>query len=110
MPQPLEDYEVFNETLIAMGHKNYDNSSGCHAGMRSLSDFLKYYFTHIVSLENLSGTNDFYKSGLDGKSSALNIVWKQFYPTTGGFVIPYIFAETTRIVQVNEGNSIVVIV
>jgi hypothetical protein len=110
MPQPLEDYEVFNETLIAMGHKNYDKSSGCHAGMRSLSDFLKYYFTHIVSLENLSGTNDFYKSGLDGKSSALNIVWKQFYPTTGGFVIPYIFAETTRIVQVNEGNSIVVIV
>lgn len=110
MPQPLEDYEVFNETLIAMGHKNYDNSSGCHAGMRSLSDFLKYYFTHIVSLENLSGTNDFYKSGLDGKSSALNIVWKQFYPTTGGFVIPYIFAETTRIIQVNEGNQVTVIV
>ncbi len=110
MPQPLEDYEVFNETLIAMGHKNYDKSSGCHAGMRSMSDFLKYYFTHIVSLENLSGTQEFYKSGLDGKSSALNIVWKQFYPTTGGFVVPYIFAETTRIVQVNEGNSIVVIV
>jgi hypothetical protein len=110
MPQPLEDYEVFNETLIAMGHNNYDNSSGCHAGMRSLSDFLKYYFTHIVSLENISGTQDFYKSGLDGKSSALNIVWKQYYPTSGGNVIPYIFAKCTRIVQVNEGNSIVVIV
>ena len=110
MPQPLEDYEVFNETLIAMGHKNYDKSSGCHAGMRSLSDFLKYYFTHIVSLENISGTQDFYKSGLDGKSSALNIVWKQYYPTSGGNVIPYIFAKCTRIVQVNEGNSIVVIV
>ena len=110
MPQPLEDYELFNETLIAMGHKNYDNSSSCHAGMRSLSDFLKYYFTHIVSLENISGTQEFYKSGLDGKSSALNIVWKQFYPTTGGFVVPYIFAETTRIIQVNEGNQITVIV
>jgi len=110
MPQPLEDYEIFNETLIAMEHKNYDNSSGCHAGMRSLSDFLKYYFTHIVSLENLSGTQEFYKSGLDGKSSALNIVWKQNYPTTGGNVVPYIFAKCTRIVQVNEGNSIVVIV
>ena len=110
MPQPLDDYEVFNETLIAMGHKNYDKSSGCHPGMRSLSDFLKYYFTHIVSLENLSGTQEFYKSGLDGKSSALNIVWKQFYPVTGGNVVPYIFAKCTRIVQVNEGNSIVVIV
>jgi hypothetical protein len=110
MPQPLEDYEVFNETIIAMNHKNYDKSSSVHSGMRSLSDFLKYYFTHIVSLENLSGTQEFYKSGLDGKSSALNIVWKQFYPTTGGFVVPYIFAETTRIIQVNEGNQITVIV
>jgi len=110
MPQPLEDYEVFNETLIAMGHKNYDKSSGCHPGMRSLSDFLKYYFTHIVSLENLSGTQEFYKSGLDGKSSALNIVWKQFYPTPGGNIVPYIFAKCTRIIQVNEGNSVVIIV
>jgi hypothetical protein len=110
MPQPLDDYEVFNETLIAMGHKNYDKSSGCHPGMRSLSDFLKYYFTHIVSLENLSGTQEFYKSGLDGKSAALNIVWRQHYPVTSGNVVPYIFAKCTRIVQVNEGNSIVVII
>ena len=110
MPTPLESEHVFNETLIAMGHKNYDKSSGCHPGMRSLSDFLKYYFTHIVSLENLSGTQEFYKSGLDGKSSALNIVWKQFYPTPSGNIVPYIFAETTRIIQVNEGTQITIIV
>lgn len=109
-PQPLEDYEVFNETLIALGNANLDMGAGCHQGMRSLSDFLKYYFAHIVSLENISKNDDFYKSGLDGKSSALNIVWKQHYPTTGGNVVPYIFAKCTRIMQVNEGNQITVIV
>jgi hypothetical protein len=109
-PQPLEDYEVFNETLIALGNANLDMGAGCHQGMRSLSDFLKYYFAHIVSLENISKNDDFYKSGLDGKSSALNIVWKQHYPTTGGNVVPYIFAKCTRIMQVNEGNQVSVIV
>jgi hypothetical protein len=109
-PQPLEDYEVFNETLIALGNANLDMGAGCHQGMRSLSDFLKYYFAHIVSLENISKNDDFYKSGLDGKASALNIVWKQHYPTTGGNVVPYIFAKCTRIMQVNEGNSISIIV
>jgi hypothetical protein len=109
-PTPLEDYEVFNETLIALGNANLDMGAGCHQGMRSLSDFLKYYFAHIVSLENISKNDDFYKSGLDGKSSALNIVWKQHYPTTGGNVVPYIFAKCTRIIQVNEGNQITVII
>lgn len=109
-PQPLEDYEVFNETLIALGNANLDMGAGCHQGMRSLSDFLKYYFAHIVSLENISKNDDFYKSGLDGKSSALNIVWKQHYPTTGGNVVPYIFAKCTRILQINEGNQVSVIV
>ena len=109
-PQPLEDYEVFNETLIALGNNNLDMSVGVHQGMRSISDFLKYYFAHIVSLENISKNDDFYKSGLDGKSSALNIVWKQHYPTTGGNVVPYIFAKCTRILQINEGNQVSVIV
>lgn len=109
-PQPLEDYEVFNETLIALGNANLDMGAGCHQGMRSLSDFLKYYFAHIVSLENISKNDDFYKSGLDGKSSALNIVWKQHYPTTGGNVVPYIFAKCTRILQINEGSQVSVVV
>ena len=109
-PQPLEDYEVFNETLISLGNANLDMSAGCHQGMRSISDFLKYYFAHIVSLENISKNDDFYKSGLDGKSSALNVVWKQHYPTTGGNVVPYIFAKCTRILQINEGNQVSVIV
>ena len=109
-PQPLEDAQIFNESLISLGNANIDMSAGVHSGLRSLADFLKYYFCHIVSLENIQH-QDFYKSGLDGKSSALNIVWKLAYSTTNTMSqTPYIFAKTTRILQVNEGGSIVVIV
>ena len=66
MPQPLEDDELYNETLIALGGLNQDMSSGIYPGCYFLAHFLKYYFTHIVSLENIQ-QGDFYKSGLDGK-------------------------------------------
>ena len=109
MPQPLENAEVYNESLISLGNLNQDMSSGVHPGCMSLGLFLKYYFAHIVSLENLQ-QGDFYKSGLDGKASALNIAWKMVFDnTTSGFV-PHIFAKTTRIAQINEGHSVVVIV
>ena len=109
-PQPLNSEQVFCESLISLGNANIDMSSGVHPGLRSLPDFLKYYFTHIVSLENIQH-QDFYKSGLDGKSSALNIVWKLAYSTVATMSqTPYIYAKTTRILQVNEGGSIVVIV
>ena len=109
MPQPLENAEVYNESLISLGNLNQDMSSGVHPGCMSLGLFLKYYFAHIVSLENLQ-QGDFYKSGLDGKASALNIAWKMVFDnTTAGFV-PHIFAKTTRIAQINEGHSVVVIV
>ena len=73
-PQPLDDATVYNETLISLGNLNQDMSSGIHPGCCSLSLFLKYYFSHICSLENIQ-QGDFYKSGLDGRASALNIAW-----------------------------------
>jgi len=111
MPQPLDDATVYNETLISLGNLNQDMASGIHAGCCSLSLFLKYYFAHIVSLENIQ-QGDFYKSGLDGRASALNICWKMvFSSTAAGFSFtPYIFCKTTRIMQINEGHSVTVII
>jgi hypothetical protein len=111
MPQPLEDYEIFNENLIALGNSNQDMGSGVFPGCRSIADFLKYFFVHIVSLENISKNDDMWKSGLDGKSSALNVNWRLNYNTASSYLqTPYIFAKCTRILQVNEGNSVNVIV
>ena len=110
MPQPLDDATVYNETLISLGNLNQDMSSGIHPGCCSLSLFLKYYFTHIVSLENIQ-QGDFYKSGLDGRASALNIALKLVFDgaSTESFT-PYIFCKTTRIMQINEGHSVTVVV
>jgi hypothetical protein len=109
MPQPLDDAEVYNETLIALGNLNQDMSSGIHPGCCSLAHFLKYYFTHIVSLENIQ-QGDFYKSGLDGKASALNVAWKMSFNGATTQITPYIFAKTTRIAQINEGHSVTIII
>jgi len=110
MPQPLDDATVYNETLIALGNLNQDMSSGIHVGCCSLSLFLKYYFTHIVSLENIQ-QGDFYKSGLDGRASALNIALKlSFSGASTATFTPYIFCKTTRIMQINEAHSITVII
>jgi hypothetical protein len=110
IPIPLADYEIYNETQIALGNNHLDMGSGIHEGCRSLAHFLKFYFTHICSLEMIQN-DGFYKSGLDGKSSSLNVVWRTSYgANTSDKVIPFIFAKTTRILQINEGNSITVIV
>lgn len=110
IPIPLSDYEIYNESLIALGHNHIDMGVSVHPGLRSLAHFLKYYFTHVCSLEMINA-GDFYKSGLDGKSSALNVVWKcVFGANTSDKVTPYIFAKTTRILQINEGHSVSVVV
>jgi hypothetical protein len=110
IPIPLADYEIYNETLIALGHNHLDMGIGVHPGLRSLAHFLKYYFAHICSLEMINA-GDMYKSGLDGRSSALNIVWRlNFGANTSDKCTPYIFAKTTRILQINEGHSVSVIV
>ena len=109
IPIPLADYEIYNESLIALGHNHLDMGSGVHPGLNSLGAFLKFYFVHICSLEMINA-GDFYKSGLDGKSSALNVVWKLSFGTTVEKLVPYIFAKTTRILQINEGHSVTVIV
>ena len=110
IPIPLADYEVYTESLIALGHNHIDMGVGTHEGLNSLAHFLKFYFVHICSLEMINA-GDFYKSGLDGKSSALNVVFKlSFGANTSEKITPYIFAKTTRILQINEGHSVTVVV
>lgn len=111
MAQPLSAAQVYNETLIALGNNNIDLSAGVHEGCRSLPLFLKYYFTHIVSLENISHGGGWTKSGLDGKSAALNVSWNMvFSNTTAELFTPIIYAKVSRIAVINEGQSITIIV
>ena len=109
-PQPLEPELIYNENLIALGNNQQDMGIGIHPGCVSLSHFLKYYFCAITSLENICPGESFYKSGLDGKAASLNLNWVCSFSTATDNVIPHIYCNCTRIMQVNEGHAITVIV
>ena len=111
IPIPLSDYEVYNENLIALGYNQQDMGIGVYPGLNSLAAFLKYWFVHICSLEMINPGDGGWKTGLDGRSSSMAIVYRaSFGANTNDKVVPYIFAKTTRILQINEGHSISVIV
>lgn len=107
-PYPLPPEEVFNETLIAMGNLNIDMASGIHPGILSIAHYLKYYFTHILSLENITNDGQFWKSGLDGRAAPLNITWKTSFSTTTN-ITPFIFCNVSRLLEINEGAQVNVI-
>ena len=110
MSQPLEPHLIYNENLIALGNNHTDMGIGIHPGCVSLAHFLKYYFCHIVSLENICAGEPFYKTGLDGKASSLNINSVSSFTTAVDEVIPHIYCNCTRIMQINEGHAITIIV
>ena len=107
-PYPLPLEEVYNETLISLGNLNIDTASGCHPGLTSLTHFSNYYFAHILSLENIDNSGQFFKSGLDGRAAALNINWKTSFTGTAN-TTPFIFCGVTKLLQINDGQQILVL-
>lgn len=108
-PYALPIEEVYNETLIALGNLNIDVASGVHPGIVSKHHFAKYYFTHILSLENIDNSGQFFKSGLDGRASALNINWKTQFSGNTDKCTPFLFCAITKLMQINEGGQITIL-
>lgn len=107
-PYPLPPSEIWNNNLIALGNANIDfGTSGAHAGMLSLWHFLKYYFCHILSLSNLSGDGSFWRSGLSGNGSTINIGYSATFNSTNTETIsPVIFCRSTKILTISAGHLI----
>jgi len=110
-PYALSPIEIFNENLQSLGYNNLDvGTNGIHPGCLSLEHFLKYYYVHILSLENLAGDGLFWKSGLDGNSSSINIQYNaSFTSTNSQQVIPVVFCRTTKILNISSGRQLAVI-
>lgn len=107
-PKPAE--EVYNEALIALGNKQIDTSSGTHPGMLGLYYFLKYYFVQICSLQNLSGDSQFWRSGLNGNASSINIQYNAVFDATAtDSVYPVFFNALTKIMSISAGRIINVV-
>ena len=114
-PYPLPPSEIWNQNLIALGNNNIDfGTSGVHPGCFSLYHFLKYYFCHILSLENLSGDGQMWRSGLSGNSSTININYAATFSKIGATdntetIQPVIFCRSTKILTVRDGRIISVV-
>ena len=107
-PYPLPPSEIWNQNLIAIGNANIDfGTSGVHPGCVSLWTFLKYYFCHILSLENLSGDGQMWRSGLSGNGSTVNINYSAtFNGTNTETISPVIFCRSTKVLTIRDGHII----
>ena len=110
-PYPLPPSEIWNQNLIAIGNANIDyGTSGVHPSCVSLWHFLKYYFCHILSLENLSGDGQFWRSGLSGNGSVVNISYNATFNTGNTDTIsPVIFCRSTKVLTIKSGHLISVV-
>ena len=115
-PYPLPPSEVWNANLIALGNANIDyGTSGVHPGCVSLWHFLKYYFCHILSLENLSGDGAHWRSGLSGNGSVVNINYQATFAnynngtTNTENISPVIFCRSTKVLSIKSGHIISVV-
>lgn len=107
--RPLTKYEVYQETLNALNPSD-DIVSNVHPGLNSIFAFLRYYFTHILSLNYNGETKLPTISGLDGKGSSFNILWKTtiadavvgvVYPN----IYPVVFCAKSQVLQINSGQQ-----
>lgn len=107
---PLSPVEIWNENLLALNAQG-DLNHAVHPGCNSLPAFLKYYFAHILSLNYNKETKEPLISGLDGKGSSFNILWKTTNNTTqiaagAAQVIPIVFCAKSNVVRINAGKQI----
>ena len=108
-PAPINPADIMCYNAIALNMDN-DIQSGIHLGMSNLFDFLRHYFLNILSFEHIQNTTEFVLEGLDGKSAPINCVWKLNYDAVGvaGDVIPLVWSENQRILQINAGQQLLV--
>ncbi len=101
--------EIYNEALINLGMSHLNVNGGVHPGLNNLYAFLRYYFVHVCSLQNIANDGKFWRSGLNGQNSSINIQYSATFnaPTANtDTVIPIFFNAMTKIITINAGRLI----
>ena len=111
--QPLTNnstpIQIFNNTLQALDYSGQDIASGgFHQGALTTGFYNKNYFVDILSLENLSGDNNNWVSGLGGNGGIIQVQYN--YKFTGASVenevFPVIIAKVSKIMNLKIGRNI----
>ena len=101
--------QIFNNTLKALDYANLDIASGgFHAGALTTGFYNKNYFVDILSLENLSGDNNNWVSGLGGNGGVIQVQYN--FKFSGASletkVYPVIIAKVSKIMNIKIGRNI----
>jgi len=98
--------QIFNNTLQTLDYANLDLSApGIHAGAITTGVYNRYYFVDALSLENLSGDNNNWVSGLGGNGGVIQIQYNARFSTTDS-VFPIIIGKVSKIMNVKIGRNI----
>jgi hypothetical protein len=101
--------QIFNSTLQALDYANLDIASGgLHIGANQPVYYNKNYFVDCLSLENLSGDNNNWVSGISANGGVLSVVYNATFSgaSVESSVIPYIIARVTKVMNVKTGRNI----
>jgi hypothetical protein len=101
--------QIFNNTLKSLDYANLDIASGgFHEGVLTSGFYNKNYFVDILSLENLSGDNNNWVSGLGGNGGVIQVQYN--FKFTGASVetkvFPVIIAKVSKIMNIKIGRNL----
>lgn len=107
MTMNTNNIQIFNNTLQALDYANLDIASGgLHAGALSTGFYNRNYFVDILSLENLSGDNNNWVSGLGGNGGVIQVQYNAKFTTLTNNVLPVIIAKVSKIMNIKIGRNI----
>ena len=99
--------ETFNNTLQSLNYNNLDISSGgIHAGCHSLGHFCRNYFADVLSLENLSGDNNWWVSGLGGNGGSIQIGYNAKFKDNTDNIFPVLICRVSKILNIKFGRAL----
>jgi hypothetical protein len=101
--------QIFNNTLQALDYGNLDIASGgFHQGALTNGFYNKNYFVDILSLENLSGDNNNWVSGLGGNGGVIQVQYNFKFAgaSVENEVYPIIIAKVSKIMNIKIGRNI----
>lgn len=101
--------QIFNNTLQALDYGNLDIASGgFHQGALTNGFYNKNYFVDILSLENLSGDNNNWVSGLGGNGGVIQVQYNFKFAgaSVENEIYPIIIAKVSKIMNIKIGRNI----
>lgn len=98
---------IFNNTLQCLDYANLDIASGgFHAGALTSGFYNSHYFIDCLSLENLSGDNNNWVSGLGGNGGVIQVQYNAKFITLSDEIYPIIIGKVTKIMNIKIGRNI----